>query len=83
MNNTERVSALLTSPDKMPMVTIVALLTIRNVDEVHVLKFPDHETFDRYRSDDGLLALAALRERAISQTTAYVSTIEVDYSAQE
>lgn len=55
----------------------------QHVDEVHVLKFPDQEAFDRYRSDDGLLALANLREKAISQTTVYVSAIEVDYSAQE
>jgi len=53
------------------------------VDEIHILKFPNHESFDRYRSDHNLLALAALREKAISQSTVYVSGIEIDYSAQE
>ena len=55
----------------------------QNVDEIHVLKFTNLEAFDRYRSDDKLLALAALREKAISQSTVYVSSIEVDYSPQE
>ena len=100
------------------MITIIALLTIRNaeafdqferqaaaimeshggridlafrpraptaqtpkVDEVHVLKFPDHDAFDRYRSDDRLLALSTLRQKAISQSTVYVAGTEVDYSA--
>ncbi len=54
-----------------------------NVDEVHLLKFPDHDTFDRYRSDDRLLALSTLRQKAISQSTVYVSDIEVDYSGLE
>lgn len=53
------------------------------VDEVHVLKFPDHEAFASYRGDEKLLALAALRDKAISQSTVYVSSIAVDYSAQD
>lgn len=53
------------------------------VDEIHVLKFPDHKAFDRYASDDKLLALAPLREKAIRQSTVYVSATEVDYAAQE
>ena len=52
------------------------------VDEIHVLKFPDHEAFDRYRSDGKLAALAALREKAIRRSSVYVSAIEVDYTAQ-
>lgn len=59
----------------------VADLQTPAVDEVHVLKFPDHAAFDRYTSDDRLTALAALREKAISQSTVYVSATEVDYSA--
>ena len=55
----------------------------QHVDEVHVLKFPDHEAFDRYKGDDRLRGLAALREKAISQSTVYVSDIEVDYSLRE
>lgn len=55
----------------------------QRVDEIHVLKFPDHGAFDRYRSDDKLLALATLREKAITQSTVYVSATEVDYSAGE
>ncbi|PCI78023.1 MAG: hypothetical protein COB20_06985 [SAR86 cluster bacterium] len=53
-----------------------------HVDEIHVLKFPDLDSFNRYRNDDKLLSLATLREKAISQSTVYVSTIEVDYAAQ-
>ena len=55
----------------------------QHVDEIHVLKFPDHEAFDRYAGDDKLRALATLREKAISQSTVYVSSTEVNYSAQE
>ena len=47
------------------------------------MKFPSYEAFDRYRSDDKLLALVPLRGKAISQSTVYVSTTEVDYAAQE
>jgi hypothetical protein len=47
------------------------------------LKFPSHEAFDRYKSDNKTLALAQLREKAISQSTVYISTTEVDYAAQE
>ncbi|MFT7470654.1 MAG: hypothetical protein ACI8XU_000546 [Kiritimatiellia bacterium] len=55
----------------------------QSVDEIHVLKFPDQEAFDRYTSDDKLLALAPLREKAISQSSVYVSVTEVDYAKQE
>jgi len=51
------------------------------VDEIHVLKFPNLDSFDRYRNDDKLLTLATLREKAISQSTVYVSAIALDYSA--
>lgn len=56
---------------------------MQSVDEIHVLKSPSHEAFDLYRSDDKLLALAPLREKAISQSIVYISTTEVDYAAQE
>jgi len=61
----------------------VAALQAPTVDEVHVLKFPDHAAFDRYRSDENLLALSALRQKAITQSTVYVSATEVDYSLQD
>jgi len=60
-----------------------AAMPTPNVDEVHVLKFPDHTAFDRYRSDENLLALSTLRQKAISQSTVYVSATEVDYSLQD
>ena len=37
-------------------------------DEVHIVAFPDQESFERYRGDPELLALADLREEAIRQT---------------
>jgi uncharacterized protein (DUF1330 family) len=40
--------------------------------EVHIVTFPDQQSFDRYRADADLQALAELRSRAIRQTTAWV-----------
>lgn len=37
--------------------------------EVHVVTFPDERSFEQYRSDPDLRALADLRARAIRQTT--------------
>lgn len=37
-------------------------------DEVHVVTFPDRESFERYRSDPAIQALAELRARAIRET---------------
>jgi uncharacterized protein (DUF1330 family) len=42
-------------------------------DEVHVVTFPDQASFDRYRQDSELQALAGLRERAIRRTTVWHS----------
>lgn len=61
---------------------VTASKAAQSVDEIHVLKFPDHEAFDRYAGDDKLLALAPFREKAISQSTVYVSASEVDYAEQ-
>ncbi len=36
--------------------------------EVHIVAFPDQQSFERYRNDDELLALAELRTRAIQRT---------------
>ncbi len=36
--------------------------------EVHIVTFPDEHSFDRYRSDADLNALADLRARAIRET---------------
>ena len=52
----------------------------RPVEEIHVLKFPDIDAFDRYRSDADLQKLSPLRELAISHTSVYVSAQEVEYS---
>ena len=40
--------------------------------EVHLVTFPDQESFERYRADPDLLAMADLRARAIRQTIAWV-----------
>lgn len=40
--------------------------------EVHLLTFPDQQTFERYRADADLQALGELRARAIRQTTVWV-----------
>ena len=38
--------------------------------EVHIVTFPDQQSFERYRTDADLQALAELRTRAIHHTTA-------------
>ena len=40
--------------------------------ELHIVAFPDQQTFDRYRADPDLQALAELRARAIRQTIVWV-----------
>jgi uncharacterized protein (DUF1330 family) len=40
-----------------------------NPHEVHVVTFPDEQSFERYRDDADLSALAELRNRAIRKTT--------------
>lgn len=50
------------------------------VDEVHVLKFPDLDAFERYKADATLLSLAALRSQAISNTVVYVSGEDKHYA---
>jgi len=40
-----------------------------NPHEVHVVTFPDEQSFERYRNDPDLSALADLRSRAIRKTT--------------
>src|SRR5579864_7929395 len=42
--------------------------------EVHIVTFPDRESFERYRTDPELQALADLRAHAIRQTTAWVGS---------
>jgi uncharacterized protein (DUF1330 family) len=39
--------------------------------EVHVVTFPDRESFARYRDDADLRGLAALRERAVRRTVVW------------
>ena len=40
--------------------------------EVHLVTFPDRESFEGYRADADLLAMADLRARAIRQTVAWL-----------
>jgi uncharacterized protein (DUF1330 family) len=40
--------------------------------EVHIVTFPDQDSFERYRADADLQALAELRARAIRQTTIWI-----------
>ena len=39
--------------------------------ELHMVTFPDHESFERYRRDPDLRALAALRAEAIRRTVVW------------
>jgi glyoxylase I family protein len=55
-------------------------------DEIHVVSFPDAASFDRYRSDERLEALAASRAAAIRATTilaGYKAESFVDTSSAE
>jgi uncharacterized protein (DUF1330 family) len=40
--------------------------------EVHIVTFPDQPSFERYRADPDLQALAQLRARAIRHTTIWI-----------
>ncbi len=42
--------------------------------EVHLLEFPDHESFENYRQDKRHSQFASLREKAISKTEVIQST---------
>ncbi len=42
--------------------------------EVHIVTFPDHQSFERYRADADLQALADLRTRAIHHTTIWIGS---------
>jgi uncharacterized protein (DUF1330 family) len=42
--------------------------------EVHLVTFPDEQSFERYRIDTDLQALAELRARAIRQTTVWIGS---------
>ena len=42
--------------------------------EVHIVAFPDSESFERYRADSDLASLADLRARAIRQTIVWPGT---------
>lgn len=52
------------------------------VDEVHILEFPDSKAFEKYKTDNTLLALSELRSQAIAGTKLYVSHKSVDYSGR-
>ena len=49
------------------------------IDEVHILRFPDLVSFENYRTDGKLAELADLRALAIANTKIYVSEAEIDY----
>src|ERR1700730_6125197 len=42
--------------------------------EVHIVTFPDQQSFQRYRADTDLQALAELRTRAIRHTTIWIGS---------
>jgi uncharacterized protein (DUF1330 family) len=42
--------------------------------EVHIVTFPDRQSFERYRADTDLQALAQLRARAIRDTTIWIGS---------
>ncbi len=47
--------------------------TTSHIDEVHYLQFPTIEAFNAYRNDPNLLVMSKLRNKAISNTTVYLS----------
>ena len=51
----------------------------KDVDEVHVLQFPDQASFTSYRADSRLAALSALRVKAIKTSRVYVSGKAIEY----
>jgi len=40
-------------------------------DELHIVRFPDAESFDRYRGDPEVASLADLRAQAIRKTVVW------------
>jgi len=48
-------------------------------EEIHLLEFPDRESFQRYTVDSRLLALSPLRELAISATEVKLDLIPKSY----
>lgn len=53
--------------------------TPTSTDEVHVLLFKSLDDFDRYRTDEDLVNLANLRDKAIAATKVFVQGIEKVY----
>lgn len=47
--------------------------------EIHYLRFPDLQAFERYRSDPALATMADLRSMAIHSTQVYISNREKHY----
>lgn len=54
--------------------------TSKNIDEVHCLEFPSIDAFNKYRQDPSLLDMSGLRNKAILNTTIFVSAILKDYA---
>ena len=50
-----------------------------NITEIHYLQFPDIAAFRKYRADSQHRELSGLREKAISNTTFFVSGNIKDY----
>jgi len=42
-------------------------------EEIHILEFPNEDTFNRYRADADLAKLSELRQRAIADTEVQMS----------
>jgi len=53
--------------------------TFPNIDEVHILEFPDLVAFRNYREDPELKKLSGLRNKGIFKTTIIVSGKNVIY----
>ena len=54
-----------------------------NVEEVHILQFPSIEALRNYRVDSRLKERSWLRNKAISQTTVYVSGKMLSYGEKD
>ena len=49
------------------------------IDEVHIIQFPDLDSFEAYRADSKLAELSWLRLKAIAMTKIYVSEVAIEY----
>ena len=55
------------------------LSTDDNIGEIHILEFPDMQSFNNYRADEELKNMKDLREKAVISTKIYISEKFVSY----